>query len=109
MQVLRFPFVNESTRRYPLPIQCAEVSDNFGAMNGQWVRVHTTQNLAQHAFPMQSDQLCNFSFWTSPTIYSPCMRPSETTLTNMASIERQINRLSRVIKLDEYKSRIKEI
>ena len=46
MHVLRFPFVNECTRGYPLPIQCAEVSEDFGAMNGQWVRVHTTQNLS---------------------------------------------------------------
>ena len=39
-------FVAEFTRGYPLPIHCAEVSDSFGVMNGQWVRVHTTQNSA---------------------------------------------------------------
>ena len=35
-EVLRSPFVNECTRGYPLPIHCAEVSDSFGAMNGQY-------------------------------------------------------------------------
>ena len=44
-EVLHFPFVNVCTRGYPLPIQCAKVSEDFGAMNRQWVRVHTTQNL----------------------------------------------------------------
>ena len=48
-----------------------------------------------HAFPIQSDQVCNFYLWRLPLIYSPCTRPSETILTNKASIERQINRLSR--------------
>ena len=49
----------------------------------------------------QSDQFCKFSFSILPPIYSPCTRPSETILTNKALIERQINRLSRDIKLDE--------
>ena len=50
---------------------------------------------------IQTDQFCNFYFGILPSIYSPCTRPSETILTNKASIERQINRLSRDIKLDE--------
>ena len=48
------------------------------------------QNLTEHAFPIQSDQFCNFYFWMLPPIYSPCTRPSETILTNKASIERQL-------------------
>ena len=32
-------------------------------------------NLTEHAFPIQSDQFCNFSFLTIPPIYSPCTRP----------------------------------
>ena len=43
---LRFPFVTECTRGYLLPIQCTKVSEDFDAMNGQWVRVHTIPNLA---------------------------------------------------------------
>ena len=54
----------------------------------------------KHAFPIQIDPFCKFSIWTSPQIYSACMRPSETTRTNKASVERQINRLSRDSKLD---------
>ena len=45
MKVCAFPFVAEFMCGYPLPIHCAEVSDSFGVMNGQWVRVHTTQTL----------------------------------------------------------------
>ena len=39
-EVLRFPFVTECTRGYPLPIQCAE---DFGTMNGQWIRAYNQQ------------------------------------------------------------------
>ena len=76
---------------------------NFGALNGQWVPTHPfihkrkAQNLTKPAFPIQSDQFCNFSFLILPPIYSSCTRPSETILTNKASIERQINRFSRDI------------
>ena len=54
-------------------------------------------------------KFCNLCFWTLPPFYSLCTRPSEITVTNKASIERQISRVSRDIKLEEWKSRIKEI
>ena len=87
--------------------------EDFGTLNGKWVRVHTLkkENTKKKKalaciFPYQ---ICNFSFLTLPPIYSPYTRPMETILTNTASIERQMNRLSRDIYLDEYKSRIKEM
>ena len=87
----------------PLPIHCTEIPRNFGALNGQWVPTRAfihkrkAQNFTYHAFPIQSNQFCKFSFSILPPIYSSCTRPSETILTNKASIERQINRLSRDI------------
>ena len=49
------------------------------------------------SFPIQSDRFCKFEFSVLPSIYSPFTRPSETILTNRASMERQINKLSRDI------------
>ena len=78
------------------------VSEDLGPMNGQWVRVHTLtkgKHRTWHSmhFPYKFDQFCNFSFLTLPPPYSPYTRPSETILTNNASIQMQINRLFRDI------------
>ena len=94
----------ECMHAYPLPIHCTEnppiLSEDFGAMNGQWVRVHaltkgkpkTWHNMH---FPFNPINFANFSFLTLLPIYSPCTRPSETILTNKALIVKvQINRLS---------------
>ena len=55
-----------SLHRIPLIL-----SEGFGAMNGQWVRVHTltkdkwkAQTLTWYAFPIQSNKFCNYSFLT---------------------------------------------
>ena len=83
---------------YPLPIHCAEI---FGALNGQWVPTrafsHKRKALRKNFtysmhFPYNPINFATFYFWMLPPIYSPCTRPSETILTNKASIERQINR-----------------
>ena len=49
--------------------------------------------------PKSSESFEGFQLFllTLPPIYSPCTRPNKTILTNKASIERQINRLSRDI------------
>ena len=77
-----------------------EFSEDFGVMNGQWVRVHTLtvkrKGKTWHSiihFPYNPINFATFPFFTLPPIYSPWTRPSETILTNKASIERQINRL----------------
>ena len=43
---------------------------------------YITQNMTYHALSIQSDQFCNFSFWTLPQIYSSYTCPSETIITN---------------------------
>ena len=59
---------------YPLPIHCTEILWNFSALNGQWVPTRAfihkrkAQNLTMQAFPIQSDQFCNFSFLILPPI-----------------------------------------
>ena len=88
-QVLGFPFVSVCTRTH-CPFIAPKSSDTFGGFRrNEWAvgtRAYThkrkAQNLTEHAFPIQSDQFCNFSFLTLPPIYSPCTRPSETILTN---------------------------
>ena len=51
----------------------------------------SSQGYSFDSWPFKrSDQFGNFSFLTLPPIYSPYTRPSETILTNKASIERQI-------------------
>ena len=78
----------------------------FWRISLQWMRSgyvyicsqkQNTKNMTYHAFSIQSDQFCNFSFLTLPPIYSPYTRLSETILTYKASIERQIDKLSRDI------------
>ena len=87
----------ESMHAYPLPIHCAEILRYFWRISHANNHKRKAQNLTSHAFPIQSDQFCNLSFLTLPPIYSHCTRPGETILTHKASIERQINRLSRDI------------
>ena len=78
------------------------VSEDFGTMNGpgrsgyecmRSQKESTKQDIAH--IPIESNQFCNSSFLPLPPIYSSCTRLSETIWTNKASIEGQINRLSR--------------
>ena len=80
------------------------VSEDFGTMNGQWVRVHTLKkgkHKTWHSmyFPYNPINFATFPFLILPPIYSPYTRSSETILTSKTSIERQMNMLSRDIYL----------
>ena len=72
------------------------------AFYGQWVPtrayIHKRKCKTSHSmhFPLNPISFATFPFLYCPQ-YSPYTRPSETILTNRASIERQINRLSRDI------------
>ena len=97
-EVLRFPFVTECTRGVPT---AHSVRRRF--RHNEWAVDTCIQPKTWHNmhFPYNLINFATFPFGRQPPIYSPCTRPSETTLTNKASIERQINRLSRDVKLEE--------
>ena len=72
-------------------IKMCFVSADFGK-----VTTHDWSD-TKHDIPpsiLQSDQICNFSLLTLPTIYSPYTRLSEIIITSKASIERQVYGLS---------------
>ena len=89
---------------YTLPIQ---VAPKLSETSAQWMgsgypRVHSFtkgERKTSHSmhFPYNPIDFASFIFRYCPQFFSPCTRPSETILTNRASIERQINNLFRDI------------
>ena len=101
--VFGFPFVSVRTRTHgPFiarnPPKVSE--DSVQWMGRGYSCIHSQKESRKLDITCISHSIrpiCNLSFLVLPSIYSPCTRPSKTILTNMVSIERQINRLSRDI------------
>ena len=96
----RLSFVRVCTSTHD-SFNAPQSSQNFGgfdAMNGPWVLVHTlTRGKPKMCISHSIRSILKPFILDVPPIYSPCTRPSKTILTNMASIKRQINKLSKDI------------
>ena len=77
-------------------IKCCKIAPIFEIQHDVLFRRISVRQLRTTAIPPSYSpiKLCNFSFWALPPIYSPYTCPSETIITNKASIERQIKELS---------------
>ena len=82
------------TLTHHCPFINAETVRNFGAVNGQWVPTREFSHKRESAnlhFPYNHDNridFASFNFRYLPSIYSPFTRPSETILTNRASMRK---------------------
>ena len=88
---LAYPFVSVCTSTHCpfIAPQSSQSFGGFGAVNGQWVLVHTvTKESPKLDITCISHSIRSILMLMLPPIYSHCTRPSKTILTNKASIER---------------------
>ena len=104
----------ECMHAYPLAIHCTEILRKYRRISVQWMGsgyacIHSMYSQKESPkldienmhFPFILINFPTFPFWHCPQFTHPACSLAVEQSSNKASIERQINRLSRDIKLDE--------